>query len=108
FGARRDVEPFSVVHYHAADSGALAYPIANDRNERDLFVRRNPLENRRVPNRDIGKIKISCDAVALADVHDPLIAQSHSGSQTGVTQSECYVVFPTEMFVDQRLKFDVG
>ena len=78
FFARPDVEPFSVVHYHAADSGALAYPIPNDRNKRDLFVRRNPLENRRVPNRDIGKIKISRDAVAVADVHDTVIAQSHS------------------------------
>ena len=78
FSARRDVEPFSVIHYHAADSGALAYPIPNDRNKRDLFVRRNPVENRRVPNRDIGEIEISRDAVAVADVHDPVMTQSHS------------------------------
>ena len=71
-------------------------------------MRRNPLENRRVPNRDIGKIKISRDAVAVADVHDTLIAQSHGRSQTGVTQSERHVVSATEMFVDQRLEFDVG
>ena len=83
-------------------------PIRNDRNKRDLFVRRNPLENRRVPNRDIGKIKISLDAVAVADVYDTVIAQSHSCSQTGVTQSERHVVSATEMFVDQRLEFDVG
>jgi len=62
----------------------------------------------RVPNRDIGKIKISRDAVAVADVHDTLIAQSHSGRQTGVTQSERHVVSATEMFVDQRLEIDVG
>src|SRR5246127_1750756 len=70
FSTRRDVEPFSVVHYHAADSGALAYPIPNDRNKRDLFVRRNSVENCRVPNRDVSEIKISRDAVTVADVHN--------------------------------------
>src|SRR5437762_100616 len=108
FRTRRDVEPFSVVHHHAADSGALAYPIADDWNKRDLFARRNPLENRRVPNGDIGEINISSDAVAIADVHDTLIAQSHSGSQTGVTQSERHVVSATVMFVDQGLEIEVG
>src|SRR5262245_15389933 len=78
FIARRDVEPFSVVHYYAADRGALAYPIINDRNERDLFVRRDPLKNRRVPNRDVGEIEISRDAVAVGDVYHTVIAQSHS------------------------------
>src|SRR3954454_12910216 len=85
FSARPDVEPFSVVHCNAADFCALAYPIGDDRNKRDLFVRGNPLENRPVPNRDISKIKISREPVAIADVHDTLIAQSHSGSQAGVT-----------------------
>src|SRR6476660_8932524 len=83
--ARPDVEPFSVVHCNAAYFCALAYPIPNDRNKRDLFVRWNPLENSPIPNRDIGKIKISRDAVAITDVHDTLIAQSHGRSQTGVT-----------------------
>src|SRR5439155_5780325 len=78
------------------------------RNKRDLFVGRNPLENRRAPDRDIGEIKISRDAITVADVHDTLIAQSHSCSQTGVTQSERHVVSATEMFVDQRLEIDVG
>ena len=55
---------------NAADFSALGYPIRNNRNERDLFARRNPLENRGVPNRDIGKIKVSRDAVAVADIHD--------------------------------------
>ena len=82
--------------------------IFNNWNKRDLFARRNPLENRRVPNGDIGEINISSDAVAAADVHDTLIAQSHNGSQTGVTQSERHVVSATEMFVDQRLEIDVG
>jgi hypothetical protein len=108
FSPRRDVEPFSVVHYHAADSSALAYPIPDDGNKGDPFVWRNPLENRRVPNCDIGEIKISFDAVAVADVHDTLVAQSHSRSQTGVTQSERHVVATTEMFVNQRLELDVG
>src|SRR5205823_11409550 len=68
----------------------------------------NPLENRRAPNRDIGEIKVSRDAITVADVHDTVIAQSHSCSQTGVTQSERHVVSATEMFVDQRLEIDVG
>ena len=108
FSAGRDVEPFSVVHYHAADSSTLTYPIGDDGNKGDLFVWRNPLEDRRVPNCDIGEIKISFDAVAVADVHDTLFAQSHSRSQTGVTQSERHVVATTEMFVNQRLEIDVG
>src|SRR5215472_17094739 len=96
FSPRRDVEPFSVVHDDATDFGALADPISNDRNKRYLFVRWNPLENRRVPNGDIGKIKISREAVAVANVHDTLIAQSDG-----------HVISATEMFVDQRLEFDV-
>jgi hypothetical protein len=108
FSARRDVEPFSVVHYHAADSSALAYPIRDDGNKGDLFVRRNPPEDRRVPNCDIREIKISFDAVAVADVYDTLVAQSHSRSQTGVTQSKRHVVATTEMFINQRLELEVG
>ena len=100
FSAGRDVEPFSVVHYQATESCALANPIRNDRNKGDLFVWRNPLENRRVPNRDIGEIQISHDAVAVADVHDTLVAQSHRGSQAGMTQSQRHVVSATEMFVN--------
>src|SRR5262245_36965401 len=107
FSTRRNIEPFSVVHYYAADFGALVYPIRNDWNKRDLFVWRNPVENRRVPNRDIGEIKISRDTVTVANVHDTVIAQSHSGSQAGVAQSERHVIFATKMFVDQRSEFDV-
>src|SRR5215470_8919465 len=108
FSARRNVEPFTVVHYHAADSGAVGYPIRNDWNKRDLFMRRNSLKDHGVPNRDIGEIKISRDAVTIADVHNTLVAQSHSSSQAGVAQSKRHVVSATEMFVDQRLQFDVS
>ena len=78
FFARPDVEPIPVIQRNAADPSALVNPIRNDWNKRNLFVRRNPLENRRVPNRDICKIKISLDAVAVADVYDTVIAQSYS------------------------------
>src|SRR5262249_16604633 len=108
FSARRDVKPFPVVHCQAADPSALAYPIPNDRNKRDLFVRRDPLENGRVPNPGIWEIKISCNAVTLAHVHATVIAQSDGCCQTGVTQSERHVVSATEMFVDQRLEIDIG
>src|SRR5262245_12646225 len=100
FSARRHVEPFSVVHYHTANSSALANPICDDRNKRDFLIRRNPLKNRGVPNCDVGKIKISGDAVAVADVYDTLVAQSHRGSQTRITQGQRYVVSSTKMFVD--------
>ena len=81
FFARPDVEPFPVIHRNAADPSALIDPIPNDRNKRDLFVRRNPLENRRVPNRDIGKIEISLDPGSVADVYDSVIAQSHAAAK---------------------------
>src|SRR5205807_2554208 len=55
FGARRNIEPFSVVHHQTTDPAALAYPTRNDRNEGDFFLRRNSLENRRIPNSDVGE-----------------------------------------------------
>ena len=77
FSSRRDVEPLSIVNDHATDLSALADPVRNNRNERDLFVRRNPLENRRVPDGDVGEIQISRNAVAIGDVHDTAFAQTH-------------------------------
>src|SRR5215469_11693994 len=107
FSSRRDVEPFSSVNDHAADFSALADPIRNNRNERDLFVWRNPLENSRVPEGDIGEIKVSRDAVATGDVYNAVVAQRHSRSQTGVTQCERHIVAAIEMLVDQSSQIDV-
>ena len=75
----------------------------------EIFLsRRDLLENRRIPNRDIREIKISRRAVAIRDVHDAVITQSHVRRQTCIAQCERHVVPATKMFVDQGLKVDVG
>ena len=108
FRARTDIEPFPVVHHQAANLAALAYPIPENRNKGNLFLRRNSLKNCWIPNSDVGEIKISRDPVTIRDVHDPVIAQSDIGSQTGGPQCERYVVAAAEMFVNQRWQIDIG
>src|SRR5215831_4162047 len=105
--ARADIEPFSVVHHQAANLTTLAYPIGDNRNERDFLLRRNSRENGRIPNSNIGEIKISPHAIAIRDIYDAVIAQSDVRTQTCFAQCERDVVPTTEMFVDQGLKVDV-
>src|SRR4051794_21340351 len=87
-GARANVEPSSVVHHQAADLTTFAYPIRNNRNERNFLLRRDLLENRRIPNGDVREIKVSSCTVPIRDIHNAVIAQRHLRSQTCFTQCE--------------------
>src|SRR4029434_9645952 len=97
---RANIEPFSVVHYQAADLTTFAYPIHNNWNERNFLLRRDSLENLRIPNSDVREIKNPLITVAIRDIHNAVIAQSHLRSQTRFTQRERDIIPAAEMFVD--------
>ena len=99
FRARTDVEPSSLIENDAADLAAFADPIGDNRNERNFFLRRNSLEDGRIPNRDIGKIVIAGDAVAVRDVHDAAVAEGNRFSQAGFTQGQSDIVAALKVFV---------
>ncbi len=80
---RANIEPFSVVHYQAADLAALADPITDNREERNFTAWRNSLENLSIPNSDGGKVVITGNAVPGRYIDDAVIAKSHISGQTG-------------------------
>ncbi|PYL70198.1 MAG: hypothetical protein DMF22_10035, partial [Verrucomicrobia bacterium] len=64
-GTRANVEPFPVIENNPANLAAGTDPIGDDRNERNSSIRWDPLENLRVPNRDVGEVIISGDAISV-------------------------------------------
>ncbi len=56
FRARTDVKPAVLVSDDAADPPACPDPFGQHRHKRNFLVRRNPLEDLRVPEGNIGKI----------------------------------------------------
>src|SRR2546423_13760163 len=76
FSPRAEVKPLPILQNDAADSSALPDPISKNRNERDFLVRRNFLENRRIPNRDVGEVEFARDAVAVGNIDDAMFAES--------------------------------
>src|SRR6266581_3119143 len=73
--ARTNVEPFPVIKNNPANLAAGTDPIGDDRNERNSSIRWDPLENLRVPNRDVGEVIISGDAISVRDIDHPTIAK---------------------------------
>src|SRR2546430_3459529 len=77
-GAGTEVDPFPFFEDYGADFSALADPISQDRNEGDLILGRDPREDRRIPNRDVGKIQFARSAVAIRNIDPPIIASGDS------------------------------
>src|SRR5207253_10801119 len=74
-GTRANVEPFPVIETNPANLAAGTDPIGDDRNERNSSIRWDPLENLRVPNRDVGEVIISGHAISVRDIDHPAIAK---------------------------------
>src|SRR5437762_14182235 len=86
FAPRAEVKPLSFLQNDATDSSALPDPISKNRNERDLLVGRDLLENRRIPNRDVGEVEFARNAVAVVNIDDAMFAESDARTQSGVTK----------------------
>ena len=74
-GARTNVEPFPVIENNTANLAAGPDPIGDDRNERNSSIRWDPLENLRVPNRDVGEVMIAGHAISVRDIDHPPVAK---------------------------------
>src|SRR5262249_60078102 len=83
-GARPEIEPFSFVENNAADFAALRNPISQNRNEGDFLPWRNARENRRAPDRDVRKIVITRNPVAIRNVDDAIFTKSNCRSEAGL------------------------
>jgi hypothetical protein len=55
-----------------------------------------------IPDRDVREVVRAGVTVAVADIDDAPIAESHRGGEPGIAQRECDIVAPREMLVDQR------
>src|SRR5215469_14226759 len=102
-GTRPEIEPFPVVENNATDFAALRNPISQNRNEGDFLPWRNARENRRAPDRDVRKIVIARNPVAIRNVDDAIFTKGNGRSQASLPKREGDVVSAGKMFVDERL-----
>ena len=85
-GARTNVEPLPVIENNSANLAAGTDPISDDRNKRDFSIRWDPLENPRIPNRNVGEVVIAGHAISVRDIDHLAIAKGDRGGKTGITQ----------------------
>src|SRR4029077_464603 len=105
---RTNVEPLPLIENNAADLAARADPIGDNRNERNFSIWWNPPENLGIPNRNVGKVIVASDAVAVRDIEHATVAKSNRSRQTGIAQRQGDIVSAAEMLVDQRLQIGVS
>src|SRR5260370_38880264 len=73
--ARTDVKPMVLIKNNTANLAASPDPIGDDWNERNSSIRWDPLENFRVPNRDVGEVIIAGQAIPVREIDHPAIAK---------------------------------
>src|SRR6266850_7484432 len=108
FRAGADVEPLAIFHNNSADFAAVADPVNQDGNERDLLRHANPVENFRIPYGNIRIVVKPRLTRCLNDINDAPVLQDHARGQARFSQSQSDIISAPAMLVDQRSQIEIS